>query len=149
MEARPFGVRSTCMALLFALAVLCSGVLAKNPETRSFFKPNTGSLTPPPKEWAMFPQDEPSPAQGAQQANQTSANNASGSVSGDRMGGIVPASNLHARQHELPLFWLLVTGLLSIGAMAACGSLIMRKDSPSPAAKDTVPTVGEEQEVGA
>ena len=114
------------------------------------------SLTPPPKEWAMFPQDEAPPAvapqnsqAGAAQGGNAAAPGASAN-GGNLSGGIVSAANTHSAPHrELPLFWLLVTGALSLGAFTACGSLILRKDASLDSLASEIPVVSEAQEIKA
>lgn len=103
---------------------------------------NTGSLTPPPKEWAMFPQDEPPPqaAQTPGQAGQNPAqSNGQSTTGGSEHGssGVVSAAHAHTTPHrEMPLLWMLLTGALSLGAIAACGSLIIQKGAEEFAASD-------------
>jgi hypothetical protein len=117
--------------------------------------PRTGSLTPPPKEWAMFPQDEPQPQQGQapHQGNPNAANGGAGSASSESSGNFVSAANAHSvPAKSLPLFWIFVTGVLSLGAVAACGSLIMRSDAAQQAqtlGSGTVPVVSDAQEIRA
>ena len=110
-----------------------------------------GSLTPPPKEWAMFPQDEPpatTPQNGQTPAQSNTAAATGNSVNGgSTSGGIVSAANTHsAPRRELPLFWLVVTGALSFGAITACGSLILRKDATP---ETDLPVVSDLQEITA
>jgi len=152
--------------LLLTIAATCAS--AKDPNA---MKPATllptigvsvGSLTPPPKEWAMFPQDEPAP-QGAQPPAQNAQNPGAPKTAGgtgtaasgnESSGGIVSAANVRQAPHkELPLFWMLLTGALSFGAITACGSLILRKDAASSneseGTHDFVPVVPEHLEVKA
>lgn len=104
----------------------------------------------------MFPQDEPpqQQVQNGRQGNPNMANNTGGMGQGsaESSGGI--SSSAHARsgrQKELPLFWMLLTGVLSLGAAAACGSLILRKDQPGTARAEEreLPTIPAGQEVTA
>lgn len=141
------------------LALASCGAFAKDPRATTapslvpIVSAATGSLTPPPKEWAMFPQDEPPPAapqkgQNPAQPNNTIAPGATGTSAsgGAATGSLISVANTHStHQRELPLFWLLVTGALSMGAFVACGSLILRKGVES----DEIPVVSELQEVTA
>ena|ERR1043165_1082453 len=152
MKLRVRVTKSTSAALICAAFFVSCGAFAKSPShitNRSDLDgPHIGSLTPPPKEWAMFPQDEPPPqqAQNPQQGNPNSTNNSGNMVSGSaNTGGIDSAHARSGHQKELPLLWLLVTGALSLGAAVACGSLILRKDQL--ADEDQLPTVSEVQEV--
>ncbi|MEI6233578.1 MAG: hypothetical protein WCT04_11030 [Planctomycetota bacterium] len=143
---------------LIAIATTCS--VAKDPrsERRASVLPAiesvVGSLTPPPKEWAMFPQDEPTPlpqqapAKNGQNPAQPNApaNVATGGTVESQ--GVVSATNARPiPQREFPLIWMLLTAGLSLGALAASGSLILRKDALSES--DDIPVVSELQEVNA
>ncbi len=161
--------------LMTILFIFTASVFAKDPlsaDANSLTRiavRSTSSLTPPPKEWAMFPQDEapvtsplpppqngqnPSPAKGP-----GAPGNSNASAASDNTSGLVSAPNARPVQHkELPLFWLLLTGALSLGAITACGSLILRKDATivSDASIDgaaqqvnEIPVVSELQEIKA
>src|SRR6185295_17665374 len=133
MNASRFMTNSTyAFILAVALFSISNCAFAKPVATakQTIVLPRTGSLTPPPKEWAMFPQDEPPPQQGQapQHGNPNSANG--GATSGESTGDFSSAANAHSvPAKNLPLFWIFVTGVLSLGAVAACGSLILRSDA--------------------
>jgi hypothetical protein len=148
------------LAVLVATCITAAPTFAKDPSVfvSPSFTPATmttfGSLTPPPKEWAMFPQEEPPAAapQNSQAPVQPNSATAPGTSaqSGHYTGGIVSAANAHtAPRRELPLFWLMVTGALSLGAITACGSLILRKDASLESSADEIPVVSELQEIKA
>lgn len=118
------------------------------------------ALTPPPKEWAMFPDEPAAPPPAApnpppnqpgapQQANQ-SGNAAAPSAP---QGGIVSAAIAPAPKRDLPILWIAVTGLLSFGALVACGGLILKKEElesdvgPGVKMVAGVPIVPDEQEI--
>lgn len=142
-------------AAVFALAM--NEAFAKDPRstTASSLLPTicatANSLTPPPKEWAMFPQDEPPAAapqkgQNPAQPNNAATPNAPGTstTGGAATGSLVSVANTHStHQRELPIFWLLMTGTLSLGAFVACGSLILRKGAEA----EDIPVISELQEV--
>ncbi len=134
----------SCSMLPVLLLIAAVGVSAKDPASHaapSLFPSIThvGSLTPPPKEWAMFPQDEPppqAPQTPAQAGQNPTPSNGQSSVGGSVHGssGVVSAAHVHTGPHrEMPLLWMLLTGALSLGAIAACGSLIVQKGVEEPA----------------
>ncbi len=151
--------------LVAALACCALSVFARDPQSVALhatmiplIQPHINSLTPPPKEWAMFPQDDPPPQannSGQAPANGAQTANGNSSAGGNSSGGIVSAANLHSQapQRELPLLWMVLTGALSLGAVVACGGLILQKDAPEELAEnasaDDLPVVSEELEVNA
>ncbi|HLX62776.1 MAG TPA: hypothetical protein VKX17_15980 [Planctomycetota bacterium] len=100
----------------------------------------------------MFPQDDP---QQTPQNAQTPANSNAGGAAQNGTGSLISAPNdpAHAaqKQRELPVFWLIVLGALSLCAVGACGNLILRNnEEPAPeigADDEGVPVVSEEQEI--
>ncbi len=152
-------VLSSC-TLAMVLSVVASSARAKDPVAlrNNFAAPRIGSLTPPPKEWAMFPQDEPPaaptqpgqagqpPVNNVQPSNGTVANNASAA----NTSSVVSAPNVRSQvpAKELPLLWMALTAVLSLGAVVACGGLILSKDAPEEFVdEDGVPVVSEVQEI--
>lgn len=137
-------------ALPLSLAILCCALAASGARAKGSPRIGAainaaplvvGSITPPPKEWAMFPEEPPALPPVAQpgqppvagglppQAHPQTQGGTVNSTAQPATVGVVSAPVAHHR--ELPLVWLALTGLLSLGAMLACGSLILRRDEPA------------------
>jgi hypothetical protein len=146
-------------ALLLALVlVTVDAAHAKAPATRAAIENTPRAITPKPKEWAMDddpitpPPPRPAtppgapgqpPAQAAVPTPGPSAANVERATGGASVES-VPVAAAHA-QRQLPYFWLMVTALMSFGALAMCASFILRDDTP-PVAED-VPVVPDALEV--
>ena len=146
------------------LAILCCALAASSAMAKGSVRFDAaihaaplivGSITPPPKEWAMFPEEPPAQAPAAQPGQaghppvaggipaQTNPQNPSATAQ-SAMTGVVSAPVVHHR--DLPLVWLALTGFLSLGAMFACGSLILRKDEGA-ALPSGIPVISDTLEV--
>lgn len=145
------------LAITLALSTPAIAISMKSPGVNNAPR----ALTPPPKEWAMFPDEPPAAppaapnapppnqANAPQQANQPS----NAAVPAEANGGIVSAKVNPAPARELPILWIAVTALLSIGAIVACGGLIFKNEelagdeAPSVKMVAGVPVVSDEQEI--
>jgi hypothetical protein len=153
-----FLTRACALALLLSFA---GAAHAKAPAKRAGFENAPRSITPKPKEWAMDddPIAPPPPhrpatppaapgqpqahasAPGAPAARMPNVESAPGTASLESL----PVATVRP-QRQLPFFLLVVTALLSMGALAMCATLILR-DEAAPA--EEVPVVPDALEVNA